>query len=95
MIAETESSFCKNNWWANLLFVNNYIHVQDPCVQQSWFLATDFQLSIVGMLIMILVTKYEKHEKPIFGIAIFMSFIVPGIIVYVSNFEGVMMVTPE
>lgn len=95
MIAETERSFCRNNWWSNLLFVNNYVHVHDPCVQQSWFLATDFQLTILGMLIMFLITKYHRFVKQIFGVVIFLSFVVPGIVVYVNGFEGVMLVTPE
>lgn len=23
---ETERTFCRRNWWTNLLFVNNYVH---------------------------------------------------------------------
>ncbi|XP_063697874.1 nose resistant to fluoxetine protein 6-like [Culicoides brevitarsis] len=95
MIGETERSFCRNNWWSNVLFINNYIHVQDPCIQQSWFLATDFQLTIFGMFLMILTTKYQKYVKQIFGVAIFASFVIPAVVVYRNGFEGIMMVTPE
>ncbi|KAL1399496.1 hypothetical protein pipiens_008163 [Culex pipiens pipiens] len=29
-VAETERTFCRNNWWANLAFVNNYFTVDEP-----------------------------------------------------------------
>lgn len=29
-VAETERSFCRKNWWTNILFINNYVHVKDP-----------------------------------------------------------------
>lgn len=29
-IAVQESDYCQNNWWSNLLFVNNYAHADQP-----------------------------------------------------------------
>lgn len=27
---DTERAFCRRNWWTNLLYVNNYIHADQP-----------------------------------------------------------------
>lgn len=29
-LAETERSFCRKNWWTNIFYLNNYVHVDDP-----------------------------------------------------------------
>jgi hypothetical protein len=28
--AETQKYFCRNNWWANVLFINNYVETSEP-----------------------------------------------------------------
>lgn len=28
-IAESERYFCRNNWWTNLLYINNYVNVPE------------------------------------------------------------------
>jgi hypothetical protein len=29
-VAETQRYFCRNNWWANVLFINNYVTTSEP-----------------------------------------------------------------
>lgn len=83
---EAEKYFCRKNFWKNLLFINNYISVDEPvsdsitskkflsfdfclqCVQQSWYLASDFQLFIIGIL---LLTTFVKYELFIHNISLF------------------------
>lgn len=74
---ETNRYFCRKNWWANLLLINNYVTTSEPvrieiffaeckenlfylqCVLQSWFLSTDFQLFLVGILFLMVLFKYD------------------------------------
>lgn len=75
-VNEPEKLFCRTNFWTNFLFVNNYVHADEPvgelvigsttnfhhensfqCIQQSWYLAADFQLSVLGLLILALLKK--------------------------------------
>lgn len=94
-VTETERTFCRNNWWTNMLFINNYVHPDEPCIQQTWFLATDFQLTIVGLAIMMIIWKYPWLTRPIFIFGFICAFIMPGLIVYLKSFEGVMINGPE
>ena len=36
---------CQENWWANLLFVNNFLGRRDrECMGVTWYLACDMQV---------------------------------------------------
>ncbi|XP_049542768.1 nose resistant to fluoxetine protein 6-like [Anopheles darlingi] len=94
-LAETERTFCRNNWWANVLYVNNYLTVSEPCLQQSWYLATDFQLFVLGLLLLGVTCRYPKTRKPLFAFASVASILAPAIVTYVNRFEGVVMLRPE
>ncbi|XP_055607880.1 nose resistant to fluoxetine protein 6-like isoform X2 [Uranotaenia lowii] len=94
-LAETERTFCRNNWWANLLYVNNYFTVDEPCLQQGWYLATDFQLFLLGLLLLAFVRRFPKLTKPAFAVAISVSILVPALVTYWNEFEGVVMIRPE
>ncbi|XP_050094015.1 nose resistant to fluoxetine protein 6-like [Anopheles aquasalis] len=94
-LAETERTFCRSNWWANVLYVNNYLTVSEPCLQQSWYLATDFQLFILGLLLLGLTLRYPKARTPLFVLASVASILAPAIVTYVQHFEGVVMLRPE
>lgn len=52
-----ERQFCRENWWINMLFLDNYINVQMKCLIHSWYLAADFWLSIFGTIFMIIIHK--------------------------------------
>ncbi|XP_029725442.2 nose resistant to fluoxetine protein 6-like [Aedes albopictus] len=94
-MAETERTFCRKNWWANLLFVNNYFTVDGPCLQQGWYLATDFQLFILGLLLLAFVRRFPKLFRPTMGLAIILSYVSPALVTYFYKLEGVVMIRPE
>ncbi|KAL5284195.1 hypothetical protein ACFFRR_006458 [Megaselia abdita] len=42
---------CEDNWWMNLLYIQNYA-ADVICIQQTWYLAIDFQLFLFSPLIL-------------------------------------------
>uniref|UniRef100_A0A4Y0BK97 Acyl_transf_3 domain-containing protein n=1 Tax=Anopheles funestus TaxID=62324 RepID=A0A4Y0BK97_ANOFN len=94
-VAETERTYCRSNWWANVLYVNNYFTVSEPCLQQTWYLATDFQLFIIGLTILTLTWRYPKLLKPLLAVAVAGALTIPAIVTYANRFEGVVILRPE
>jgi hypothetical protein len=94
-IAESERSLCRENWWTNLLFVNNYVNITNPCVQQAWYLAAEFHLFIIALFLLIVINRHPKLTKPVFISSIGLSFLIPAIVTYYYRLEGVTISKPE
>ncbi|XP_066998616.2 nose resistant to fluoxetine protein 6 [Anabrus simplex] len=56
-----EISACEEKWWANLLYVQNYVKLPTQCLGQSWFLAVDMQLHWLSPLVLIPLWKFPKY----------------------------------
>ena len=50
---------CRESWWSNLLLINNFVHSPGgrPCMDWTWYLATDFDLYLVAPLFVLLFWK--------------------------------------
>ena len=51
-----ESMYCKNTWWTNALFVNNFVDESKMCLGVTWYLANDMQFHWISPLILILLS---------------------------------------
>jgi peptidoglycan/LPS O-acetylase OafA/YrhL len=52
-----ERQACRRNMWSNLLLINNYKSDEMKCMIHTWYIATDFHLSIIGTVLLLLVVK--------------------------------------
>ncbi|XP_058466256.1 O-acyltransferase like protein-like [Malaya genurostris] len=73
---------CRRWWWANLLFINNYIQTDEPCLIQSWYLAVDLQLFLYGLTVMMLIWRWQHLKEYIFGVAFACAAVIPTIVSY-------------
>ncbi|VVC24589.1 Nose resistant-to-fluoxetine protein, N-terminal,Double-stranded RNA-binding [Cinara cedri] len=85
-IAFQESYNCRQYWWSNLLFINNYVNANRPCIIQSWYLACDMQFFVAGIILVFFVWKYQKYGVYLMWITIFVSGLIPALIVYAHQF---------
>ncbi|XP_063697877.1 nose resistant to fluoxetine protein 6-like [Culicoides brevitarsis] len=95
LITEGEKSYCRRNWWANLLYVNNYVNANQACLVQSWYLSVDFQLFIVGLLVVMAMWKYPQYRNKILYACLFISYTIPAVVTYVLELDGVFTLTPH
>lgn len=53
---------CKDYWWTNMLFLNNFIPDGDGsgCLGQSWYLANDMQFFLISPPIFFLYHKFSR-----------------------------------
>ncbi|XP_052897916.1 regulator of hypoxia-inducible factor 1-like [Anopheles moucheti] len=84
------NDYCLENWWSNLLFLNNYIHTTKPCLQFSWYLGADFQLFLIGSVLLLLVWKWPSIKASLMHLMIAIAFFMPGYIIYTESTEATM-----
>lgn len=89
IIVNPEKAFCRKNWWINLLFLNNYMNIDEPCVQQTWYLATYFQLFIITIILFMILWRFPNTKYFLLTITILFSAIVPGVVTYVYKLDGI------
>ncbi|XP_055620842.1 O-acyltransferase like protein-like [Toxorhynchites rutilus septentrionalis] len=82
--------YCDAHWWTNLLFINNVVHLDKPCLQYGWYLGADFQLFLIGMAIMVLIWKFPHLKKAIAGAMILVGLAVPFFVIYKENLDSTM-----
>ncbi|XP_022185419.2 nose resistant to fluoxetine protein 6 [Nilaparvata lugens] len=56
---KVETANCRDNWWTNLLFINNYVNTGSSCIVQAWYLPCDFH-----MFLLVTVIFYFTRTKP-------------------------------
>eukprot|EP01022_Parablepharisma_sp_SALTPOND_P026780 TRINITY_DN64887_c0_g1_i1.p1 TRINITY_DN64887_c0_g1~~TRINITY_DN64887_c0_g1_i1.p1 ORF type:complete len:694 (+),score=43.94 TRINITY_DN64887_c0_g1_i1:187-2268(+) len=49
-----QTDYCIKYWHWNLLFINNFVHVNENCMGWSWYLSNDFQMYLLIPLLCIL-----------------------------------------
>lgn len=65
---ETISTYdetCKANWWINLVYLQNFIHTPQMCLNHTWFSAVDFQFYLISPIII-----YLFYRSPRWAIAL-------------------------
>jgi peptidoglycan/LPS O-acetylase OafA/YrhL len=51
---------CRKHWWAALLYIQNYVHDEQACVPQTWYLSIDMQLFILSPLVLLPLKRKPK-----------------------------------
>ncbi|CAH1640058.1 unnamed protein product [Spodoptera littoralis] len=88
-----EVNDCKKYWWTNLLYINNYFD-ESQCMQHTWYIATDTQLYCVGALVFVLCST-PRSRKIVLPLLLVAGLIIPGVITYMLNLDGTLIVSPE
>ena len=74
-----DTSACSDNWWTNLLYLNNFLKTDEGCVIPTWYLAADMQLFIVSPIFFLIAYRYGfRPLLYIVGVTIVASIIVTG-----------------
>ncbi|CAH1392494.1 unnamed protein product [Nezara viridula] len=52
---------CRSTYWANIIYMNNYVEPENYCMMQSWYLAADMQLYWLSPFVMYPLWKWPKY----------------------------------
>uniref|UniRef100_A0A182JNH8 Acyltransferase 3 domain-containing protein n=1 Tax=Anopheles christyi TaxID=43041 RepID=A0A182JNH8_9DIPT len=85
-----ENAICRQNWWSNVFFVNNFLWPKELCLMHTWYLAADLQLFLMAMGVLWLVHRWPKHAGLVFLAGVVASFAIPGYITHQHKLHPVM-----
>ncbi|XP_046487759.1 nose resistant to fluoxetine protein 6-like [Neodiprion pinetum] len=75
---------CDDNWWVNLLYLQNLVNPENICLLHTWYLAADMQLFWISPIII-----YPLYYRPKYGlrilICIFVALVVMSAVMLVTN----------
>jgi len=86
---------CKDSWWMNMLYINNFFGMDKQCMGWSWYLNNDMQFYVISPLMLI-----PLFHAPIIGgivcIALIVTnFVSAGIISYNNDMTANFMLNPD
>ncbi|CAH2063670.1 unnamed protein product, partial [Iphiclides podalirius] len=84
---QLEQERCAENWWANILYVNNYIRTENLCMFQSWYLAVDTQLFFVAPIFIYSLWRWQRFGSAFLALATFTSLAIPSVITYKEHLD--------
>lgn len=83
-----EINYCKDTWWYNLLYINNFLTdiSKGMCMAWTWYLSNDMQFYVISPLILIPLYKKPKLGGLILLVLLLAHFISSGVISTVNGF---------
>lgn len=93
MFVNVEVMDCRRDWWRHFIYINNYFE-DSYCMIQSWYLAADMQLFLVGIIIVVFCRTKTSRIVTLSTLSV-IGIIVPTLHTYYQDLDGVMLLTPE
>ncbi|KAJ1529547.1 hypothetical protein ONE63_006319 [Megalurothrips usitatus] len=90
-----EAHRCRRRWWTNLLFVNNVIRQDKPCLDPSWYLACDTQLFAVAAPLVLLVPTQPRLVRRALGLVLAVGVLYPAAVTWRLGLDGTLVPTPD
>ncbi|GFY71974.1 nose resistant to fluoxetine protein 6 [Trichonephila inaurata madagascariensis] len=79
---DSDIGSCKQYWWWNLLYINNFLPLESMCITWTWYLADDMQFFLVGIILMSILGRWPVVGLTIGITLLFGSWIVTWCISY-------------
>ncbi|KAJ2938847.1 hypothetical protein O0L34_g18475 [Tuta absoluta] len=83
-----EQERCMTSWWANILYINNYVNNDDMCMFQSWYLSVDTQMFYVAPIFIYSLWRWRKVGPIFLGLGTVVSLLIPAIITYKDRLDA-------
>ncbi|XP_070194277.1 nose resistant to fluoxetine protein 6-like [Littorina saxatilis] len=82
----TELNYCRDTWWTNLLYVNNFVKVKEMCMAWSWYLSNDMQFYVISPLIFVPLFFWRRVGVVLACLWLLAAMVTAGVISKVNNF---------
>ncbi|XP_035215129.1 nose resistant to fluoxetine protein 6-like [Stegodyphus dumicola] len=79
---DPELKACTEYWWANILYISNWLGMRQICVHPTWYLSADFQLHVVSIVVLYLLYRSPKIGLSLITIIVVACNIAVGVLTY-------------
>nr|CAD7402724.1 unnamed protein product [Timema cristinae] len=86
-----ERDRCVQSWWANIIYVNNYVNTDMLCMFQSWYIAADTQLFLISMFLVYTIWRWPTVGKILLFVVLALSLAIPFVITLISRLDPLLM----
>uniref|UniRef100_A0A336LPF5 CSON008452 protein n=1 Tax=Culicoides sonorensis TaxID=179676 RepID=A0A336LPF5_CULSO len=94
-VGGVERQYCRQNWWANLLYKTKGFEVSKMCMFHTYFISLEFQLFMFGLACLMIIWRYPKSQKIFTSIITLLSIASAGIFTYIHKLDGILVISPE
>ncbi|UJR26862.1 hypothetical protein I4U23_008173 [Adineta vaga] len=70
-----ESESCRQTWWHNLVYINNFFDMRSGCMPVTWFLAVNMQFHWIAPLFLLIVSW-----KWVLGMLVAIAFVIVDVV---------------
>ena len=86
--ASHQAEGCKENWWGNILFINNFYPKKgtEACLGWTWYLSVDWQCAFFAPILMVLFYKKPHLSMGICSILLLINMGITGAIDYIYHY---------
>ncbi|XP_068152945.1 nose resistant to fluoxetine protein 6 [Drosophila tropicalis] len=94
-IYEREQLSCRRNWWVNLLYINNFVHTDQRCLLQGWYLAADTHSFVLSLVVLMLAHRFAQWSKHLYSVILAIFMILPAVITYAADYYPIFIPSPQ
>ncbi|XP_046748459.1 nose resistant to fluoxetine protein 6-like isoform X1 [Diprion similis] len=81
---------CHDNWWVNLLYLQNFLNKEKMCLIHTWYLAAEMQLFWISSIIMYSLHRWPKYGLRLLGCFLVISVAIPPVVLATNGyFNGI------
>ncbi|XP_057651864.1 nose resistant to fluoxetine protein 6-like [Diorhabda carinulata] len=95
IVAGADSNDCRQNWWTNLLYINNYVNEDHTCMTHAWYLPCDFHYFIIAIFLVMAIKRNKKFGLGVLFSLLVLSLAIPFAIIMMYQRPGLMHFYPE
>ncbi|KAK3924747.1 Nose resistant to fluoxetine protein 6 [Frankliniella fusca] len=90
-----EAHRCQQRWWTNLLFINNLVRPDEPCLDPAWYLACDMQLFLVLTPVVLLIPSRPRLARSLLALSFLIGVLYPAGVTWWLRLDGTIVPTPS
>ncbi|KAJ8964553.1 hypothetical protein NQ314_004852 [Rhamnusium bicolor] len=87
-----EREKCREAWWTNMLYINNYVDTKHYCMFQSWYMACDMDGFIFVPIICWIIWKKASAGVVTIILAIIASILTVFIVVFLNDEQPILLI---